>query len=167
MTAKLLLEKRVINTLGFVACVGMMAFALYAQHQMMLEPCPLCILQRVAVIRLGLTFLIAALHNPQGFGRYVYTTLLGLIAAFGVGIAWRHVWLQGLPPDEVPSCTNMGLDYMLDYYPLLEVLSKVLQGSGECAKVSWQFLGLSMPTWVLICVLGLGTVGMWNNLRRS
>ncbi len=163
----MLLGKRVINTLGFVACAGMMAFALYAQHQMMLDPCPLCVLQRIAVIGLGLTFLVAALHNAQGFGRYVYTALLALIAASGIGVAGRHVWLQGLPEDEVPACGGMGLDYMLDYYPLLEVLSKVFEGSGECAKIDWQFLGLSMPAWVLICLLGLGSAGIWNNLRRT
>ena len=159
-------DRRVLNLAGFLVCVGLMAYALYAQHQLMLEPCPLCVLQRFAVIGLGIVFLVAALHNPRGGGRHVYAGLLAVVAIFGVGVAGRHVWLQHLPPDEIPAC-GPGLDYMWENFPLADVINMVFKGSGECADVVWSFLGLSMPTWVLINVLGLGIVGIWNNLRKT
>lgn len=156
---------RVLNSCGAVVCAGLMAYALYAQHQLLLEPCPLCILQRVGVIALGLLFFLAAVHDPSGAGRKAYAFLLGIAAAAGAGIAAWHVRVQHLPPDEVPSC-GPGLEYMLETFPLAETLKMVFAGSGECASVDWQFLGLSMPAWVLVAFLGLGGVGIWNNIRR-
>lgn len=159
-------DKRILNVLGFAACAGMMGFALYAEHALFLDPCPLCVFQRLAVISLGVVFLAAALHNPTGWGRTAYGALIGLAALAGVGVAGWHVRVQNLPPSEVPAC-GPGLDYMLETLPLTEVLSKVFTGSGECADVVWQFLGLSMPAWVLICVALLGGAGVWNNLLRD
>lgn len=158
--------RRILNLLGFFICAGLMGFALYAQYRLLLDPCPLCILQRVAVISLGIVFLAAALHNPAGWGKPVYVALIAMIAAAGVGVAGWHVRLQHLPADEVPSC-GPGLDYMLDNFPLGDALRMVFKGSGECAEIAWQFLGLSMPAWVFISVLGLGVAGIWNNARRS
>lgn len=153
------------NLIGFLACAGLVAYALYAQHVLGFEPCPLCIFQRVAVIGLGLTFALAALHNPDVIGRRIYACVLVLIAAAGCGVAGRHLWLQALPPDRVPAC-GPGLDYMLRSFPFTEMLQTVLSGSGECAQVNWQFLGLAMPGWVLISLVTLGTFGLWNNWRR-
>ena len=158
--------RRILNLAGFLCCVGMMGFALFAQHVMLLDPCPLCVLQRVAVIGLGIVFLIAALHHPSGWGRYVYAFLSFLFAGGGVGIAGWHWRLQNLPPSEVPSC-GPGLDYMLDNFPLGEAMRMVFEGSGECAEVVWSFLGLSMPAWVFICMTGLGIAAIWNNLRKQ
>lgn len=158
-------DKRTLNIAGILICSGLMLFALYAQYQLQLEPCPLCILQRVAVIALGIVFLVAALHNPAGAGRYVYAVLLAIPTIFGVAVAGRHAWLQTLPADKVPAC-GPGLDYMLESFPFQQVVEMVFTGSGECAKVSWSFLGLSMPAWVLLWVLVLGIAGIWNNLRR-
>jgi disulfide bond formation protein DsbB len=158
--------KRIVSFAGAAACAAMMAYALFAQHQMQLEPCPLCILQRIAVVGLGVVLLLAGLHNPQGWGRYVYGGLLAVAAAFGIAVAGRHVWLQSLPPDEVPAC-GPGLDYMWENFPFAQVIDMVFKGSGECANVDWQFLGLSMPAWVLVAVVGIGAVGTWNILRRE
>jgi len=158
-------SRRIVNLAGFATCAGLMGFALYAQHILLLDPCPLCVFQRVAVISLGLVFLVAALHNPGGGGRIVYAGLLGLIALGGAGVATRHTWLQHLPPDKVPSC-GPGLDYMLETLPFTDVLRNVFSGSGECAKIVWQFLGLSMPGWVLVWMVLLGGTAVWNNLRR-
>lgn len=157
---------RVFNLAGFLACAGMMGFALYAEYVLLLEPCPLCILQRVAVIGMGLTFLIAALHNPAGWGRRVYAVVLLLFAVDGAATAAWHWRLQNLPPDEVPSC-GPGLNYMLQNFPFGDALRMVFEGSGECAVVSWQFLGLSMPAWVLLLLIGLGCGAVWNNVRRA
>jgi disulfide bond formation protein DsbB len=159
-------DKRVVNLAGFLVCAGLMGYALYSQHQLMLEPCPLCVLQRLAVIGLGLVFLIAGLHNPFGVGRFIYAALMALATMFGAVVAGRHVWLQLLPEDKVPAC-GPGLDYMWENFPLADVINMVFKGSGECATVDWTFLGMSMPMWVLVAVLGLGGVGIWNNLRSG
>jgi len=159
------LNVRLANAFGAVACAGLMAYALYAQHGLGLEPCPLCILQRLAVIALGCVFLVAALHPAGMAARRVYAVLLGLVALLGSGVAGRHVWLTTLPPERVPAC-GPGLDFMLESFPLSETLSMVLSGSGECAKVTWQLLGLGMPAWVLIALVSLGTFGVVWNWRR-
>ncbi len=155
-----------LNLLGFAACAGLMSFALYAQHQLYLDPCPLCVFQRMAVIAVGIVFLIAAIHDPTDWAGRVYALLIGFVAADGASVAGRHVWLQNLPPGEVPSC-GPGFDYIMESFPLSEALSMIFQGSGECAEVHWQFLGLSMPGWTLVCFVGLGVFGVWNNLRRA
>jgi disulfide bond formation protein DsbB len=154
------------NFLGFVACAGLLAYAYYAQFVMHLEPCPLCIFQRIGVFALGVVFLIAALHDPAPLGRRVYAVLLALAALATIGIALRHLYIQSLPPDSVPAC-GASLDFMLKVFSLSEVLVKVLTGSGECAEVTWQFLGLAMPAWVLISAAALGGFGLWVNLRRQ
>ena len=157
--------RRLLNLVGFLCCAGMMGFALFAEHILLLTPCPLCVLERVATISLGIIFLIASLHNPSAWGKQVYALLLFLAAGAGAGVAGWHVWIQNLPADKVPSC-GPGLDYMLDAFPLADALRMVFTGSGECADVVWQFLGLSMPSWVLICLVVVGACGIWNNLRK-
>jgi disulfide bond formation protein DsbB len=151
------------NFAGFLACVGMMACALFFQYGMDLEPCPLCIFQRVGTIALGLAFLIAAIHNPAGWGRGVYVMLVPIVGLAAAAVSARHVWLQNLPKDQVPAC-GPDLSFMLDAFPFFEVLSTVLSGSGECAKISWQFLGLSMPAWVMILLGGLSAWALWVNV---
>ncbi len=152
------------NTAGFLVCAALIAFALYAQQVLGLEPCPLCIFQRVAVICLGLLFLVAAVHAAGRGMRRVYAILIGLTALVGSGVAGRQLWLQALPPDRVPAC-GPGLDFMLEAFPVGEMLMTVLSGSGECAKVDWVLLGLSMPGWVLIALVVLGTYGVVLNWR--
>jgi disulfide bond formation protein DsbB len=154
------------NLLGFLACVCLLAYAYYAQFVMHLEPCPLCIFQRIGIFVLGIIFLVATLHDPEIFGRRVYALLLTLAALATIGVAARHLYIQSLPPDAVPAC-GASLDFMLKVFSLSEVLVKVLTGSGECAKVTWEFLGLAMPAWVLISALVLGGWGLWVNLRRQ
>ncbi len=159
------MSARMGNLLGACACAALMAYALYAQHVLGLEPCPLCIFQRVGVIALGVVFAAAALHYPGRTGRRVYAGLLSIAAATAAGVSGRHLWLQTLPPERVPAC-GPGLDYMLQSFPFGEMLGTVLSGSGECAQVDWRFLGLAMPGWVLIAVVALGIFGVWNNGRR-
>ena len=158
-------NRRLLNLAGFVACAGMMGFALYAQHVLLLDPCPLCIIQRIATISLGVVFLIAALHNPGKIGSRIYGILVTLAAGFGVGVAGWHVRLQNMPQDDIPSC-GPGFEYIVDNFPLSDALSMIFQGSGECAEVVWRLLGLSMPTWVIIGLGGLGIAGIWNNFRK-
>ncbi|MEL7535528.1 MAG: disulfide bond formation protein B [Pseudomonadota bacterium] len=156
------MTRRSANLLGFGACVGLMAYALYAQHGLGLEPCPLCVFQRIGVIATGVVFLIAALHNPAGGGRIGYALALLLTGGATAAVAGRHVWLQNLPPDQVPAC-GASLEFLLDTAPFFDVLQQVFTGSGECAAISWSFLGLSMPTWVLIAAAALTLAGVVAN----
>ncbi len=157
--------KRLLNLAGFMICAGMMGFALYAQYVLLLDPCPLCVFQRIATILLGLVFLAAALHNPGSIGGRVYAGLVLLAAGGGVGVAGWHVYLQNLPADKVPGC-GPGFEYIMDNFALFDALGLIFKGSGECADVVWRLLGLSMPSWVIIGLGGLGVAGIWNNLRR-
>jgi disulfide bond formation protein DsbB len=162
----LLANRRLGNGLGFLACAGLMSYALFAQHVLGLPPCPLCIFQRVAVMSVGVLFLIAALHNPGTTGARAYGGLIWLAVACGVGIAGRHVWIQAQPPGTVPAC-GADLNFLLDIMPLTQVVQKVLTGSGECGTVDWRFLGLSMPWWVLISLTVLGVWAALVNFRPS
>jgi disulfide bond formation protein DsbB len=149
---------------GFLVCSGLLAYAVFAQYGQLFEPCPLCIFQRVAMGAVAVVALLGALHSPKSsFGRATYGLLAFLAAAVGAGIAARHVWLQHLPPDQVPAC-GPGLAYMVESMPsYLDVFKKVLQGSGECAEVNWTLLGFSMPEWTLLCfvllAIGAATAG--------
>ncbi len=151
--------------LGFVACAGLLAYALYTQHFGGLLPCPLCTFQRGAFLALGLVFLLGALHTPRGARtRAAYAVLAAICASVGVAIAGRHVWLQSLPPDQVPAC-GPDLSYMMEAFPLADVLRKVFTGSGECAEIDWTFLGLAMPAWSLVWFVLLGAWALHAGLR--
>ena len=143
-----------------------MGYALYAQHVLGLEPCPLCVFQRVAVISVGALFLIAALHNPGRTGSRVYAALLLVAVIAGIGLSSRHIWIQSQPPGTVASC-GASLDYLMDILPVTEVITRVLTGSGECGKVDWTLLGLSMPWWVLFALVALGVWATLVNLRKA
>lgn len=132
----------------FLVCSGLLGFGLYLQHAVHLEPCPLCILQRIAFIAIGVTALAAAAHDPQRRGRAIYGSLLAMLSLAGGGVAAWQVYLQHLPPGQVPEC-GPGLDYMLEVMPLSKVLPMIFKGSGECAEVTWTFLDLSIAQWAL------------------
>ena len=149
---------------GLAFCALMMGVALWLQYAVGLEPCPLCIFQRVAVLAAAVVFLVAAIHNPRDWGGSVYG-VLGLAAVgSGIAVAGRHVWLQSLPPDQVPSC-GPGLDYMMEVLPMWDVMSRVLSGSGECAEVDGLWWGLALPQWTLIGFLVLIVVPLCMILR--
>ncbi|HVC30143.1 MAG TPA: disulfide bond formation protein B [Steroidobacteraceae bacterium] len=158
-------SRRPANFAGFLACAGLIAYALYTQFHAGLEPCPLCIFQRIGIAALGVIFLIAALHNPRGWGARVYVALIAIAALATIGVAARQIYLQHLPPGTIPSC-GAPLSMMLKFMPLTAVIRKVLTGSGECGIVDWTFLGLAMPAWVLIWAAFLGCAGVIANGRR-
>jgi len=156
------IRRRNGNLVGLLACLGLMGYALFAQYGLGLEPCPLCILQRVSVITAGALFLLALLHDPGDRGARVYGVLIDLAALAGIVVAARQIWIIAQPPGSVAEC-GASLDYMMAVLPWHEVLGKVLTGSGECAKVDWTFLGLNMPTWVLMALVVVGTWGLAVN----
>jgi disulfide bond formation protein DsbB len=156
-------NRRLLNFAGFIACVALLGYAYYTQYKLGLEPCPLCIFQRIGIAALGVVFLIAGLHNPRGrWGASVYAVLIGVASLATIGVAIRHLYVQSLPPGTIPAC-GAPLDVLLQFTPVTEVIRKVLTGSGECSQVSWKFLGLAMPAWVLICALFLGAMGVATN----
>lgn len=157
--------RRLANAAGLLAVVGLMSYALFAEHVLGLEACPLCIFQRIAFIGLGIVFLAAAAHAPVSVMARIYAALGVLVAATGAVIAGRHFYIQSLPPDRVPAC-GPGLDYIMDAFPFLEALELVFTGSGECAVVNWSFLGLSMPGWTFLWFLGLGALALVANWKR-
>jgi len=158
-------QRRWLNLAGLAAVIGLMAYALYAEHVLGLEACPLCIFQRMAFIGLGFVFLVAAAHAPAGIAARAYGLLGVAAAATGAGIAGRHFYIQNLPADQVPAC-GPGLDYIMDAFPLLDALELVFTGSGECAEVNWSFLGLSMPGWTFIWFVMLGALALIANWGR-
>lgn len=160
-----LTSKRGLNLLGFAVCAGLLGYGYYSQFYLGLEPCPLCIFQRVAFIALGTIFLVAGLHNPGHIGARIYAILIGLAGFTGAGIAGWHVYIQHLPPDQVPEC-GPGLDYMLEAFDFSQTLKMVFTGSGECAEITWTFLGQSMPVWSLLWFLALALAGLIGNWRR-
>jgi disulfide bond formation protein DsbB len=156
------IKRRTGNLAGFLMCLGLISYALFAQYGLGLEPCPLCILQRVAVITAGVLFLLALLHDPGDRGARAYGVLIDLAALAGIAVAARQIWIIAQPPGSVAEC-GASLDYMMAVLPWHEVLAKVLTGSGECSKVDWTLLGLSMPTWVLMSLVVVGTWGLAVN----
>lgn len=163
LIAALRARRRLVNVGVVVFCLGLLGYGLFLQHYRGLEPCPLCVFQRIAIIGLAVAFALAV---PVADGwramRRVVAVLIGLVAVAGSGVAIRHLYIQSLPPGEVPVC-GATLDYMWDVFPAMDVLRKVLTGSGECAKIDWTFLGLAMPAWVLIWLVVLGTLGVLVN----
>lgn len=134
---------------GFAGCVSLLAAAAYMQFVEELEPCPLCISQRLAILATGVVFLSAAIHNR---GLKVYAWLGAVSSLAGASISTRHVWLQHLPPDQVPECSP-GLEYVFQHFPLADTIKLMLTGTGECAKIDATFLGLSIPAWTLLAFL--------------
>ncbi|MGH8191836.1 MAG: disulfide bond formation protein B [Rhodanobacteraceae bacterium] len=154
--------------IGFLICIGLLAYALYAEQQLHLTPCNLCVLQRVAFVWMALWFLVGGLHAPRRGGRWAYIVLVLIAAAFGIAIAARQLWLQSLPADQIPSC---GAPYSLllqqvhaGSLPLGRFVTLMLSGSGDCAQVTWRLLGLSMAGWTLIWYILLG---IWSLLPRK
>jgi|TARA_B110000240_G_scaffold195807_1_gene246264 disulfide bond formation protein DsbB len=141
-----------------------MGIALFMEHAMGLEPCPLCILQRVTVIVTGLVTLVAALHHPGVRGIRVYAIGAILAAVLGAALAIRQLWLQSLPKDQVPAC-GPGLDYLLEVLPLTEVLNMILTGDGSCAEIAWTLFGISIPGWTLVGFIGLIAINVFQIVR--
>jgi disulfide bond formation protein DsbB len=155
--------RRVANLIGVAATVLLMAVALYFQYARGLEPCNMCILQRIATITLGVVFLVAGLHDPGRLGARVYAILIAVAAGALVALAARHVWMQLQPLGSLPSC---GADFytMVGMMPFVEVVQRIVMGGGDCQAIGWSFLGISIPGWLLVAAVLLGFGGVTANL---
>ena len=161
----LLPPRRVGYLLGFLVCAGLMGWALWLQYGQGLEPCPLCVFQRIAVSAIGIVFLVAFIHNPLRPGATGYAALVLLVASAGSVFASRQVWLQALPKDQVPAC-GRGFSYMMDTMPFMDVLSTVFAGSGECAEKGWEWLGIAIAGWTLVFFVAI-TIYALALIRRD
>jgi disulfide bond formation protein DsbB len=160
-----LASRRWGNALGFLGCFGMLAFGYYLQFVVGLEPCPLCILQRVLLAATGIAFLVAAIHHPaKRWAAHVYGAVIAASALTGLGIAIRHVWIQHTPEGLRPSC-GPGLDFLLNTFGPLESLKRILHGSGECGLVDWTFLSFSIPEWTLLAFAAFACYGVFLSFR--
>ena len=156
-------RQRLGHGLGLLAGLLILAGAYGLEWIAGMEPCPLCMVQRLVFVGMALVFLVAFLHGSASWGRFVYAGLSTLIAASGVAVAARHLWLQSLPPEEVPAC-GPGLDYMVDAFGFLETVPMVLAGSGECAEIH-PVLGLTLPGWTLGAYVLLALWALWTARR--
>lgn len=159
--------------LVFLFCTSLIVIALYMEHVLGLVPCPLCIIQRVLVILVGVVALVAVVHNPMpNLGHHrrpaarVYALLLTLLAILGGAVAGRQVWLQHQPADQLPSCLP-SLDYMLEVLPLQDIFGLLFSGTADCAKVDWTFMGLSIAEGTLLAFIGLSLFGLVQLLRNT
>lgn len=140
---------QVLGGTAFIVCSSLLAVAFYMEYVLFLEPCPLCMAQRIAFALFGLTGLVMAFNRPSQAKLKLFAALGVIFAGAGLALAARQLWLQGLPEDQVPDCAP-GIYYMIESFPILEVLRTMLLGSGDCAEVKWQFLGLSIPGWTAV-----------------
>ncbi len=150
---------------GFIP-FALVAFGLYIQIKHNLEPCPLCISQRIAFMALGLIFFIAAVHNPVGLWRKVHAALQFIAAAAGAGIALRHIWIQS-HADEVMAECGAGFDYIFERFPFRKAVELVFKGTGECSAIDWTMLGLTIPQLSLIAFTGLGLYAVFLAFRNQ
>ena len=156
------LNTRVAYATLAVVSLGLIGVGLLLQHVVGLDPCPLCIFQRIAYFAVALFALLAASLSPRASSRWVGGLAL-LSALTGVGIAGWHVWLQ-LNPQGM-SC-GPGLATMLENFPLTEVLPKVFRGSGDCSESAWTLLGLTIAEWSLLWFVILSAATMYVLFAR-
>ena len=160
------MNPRLLYALPALACAGLLGFGYYLQYFDGQDPCPLCLVQRAFFYGVILVFAAATLHFPGRTGKIIYCSLGALLALGGLGVAGRHVWLQHLPADQVPAC-GPDLFFMMENFPLSRTLEKLFMASGQCAEVTWRFLGLSIAEWSLACFAGLAAYAGWLALRKS
>ena len=134
---------------GFAVCAVILGIGLYMEFVMGLDPCMLCMGQRFVYLGMAFVFMLAALHNPYFGGHRRYGFLLFLLSLLGLGASGRQLYLQSLPADLVPAC-GPSFSYMVDAFPLVEVIITMFKGSGSCAEIQWTFLSLSIAGWSFV-----------------
>ncbi len=160
------LSYRSVNAIAVLGAIGSIAFAyFYLQTHLGLAACPLCLIDRGLITAIGALFLLAFLHNPKAIGQRIYAGAASVFALLGIAVCWRHIWLQSLPPDQVPECSP-GLEYMLETFPIGETIRTIFNSAGECAEIQWTFLGLSIPAQTMLVFLGFTGLCLFQILRK-
>jgi len=155
--------RRVLALVAAV-CVGLLAFGLYLQHVVGLEPCPMCIVQRYVLVLVAIVAAAAAFAKSRA-AWIAGGLLMTLLSGFGAFVAARQSWIQWYPP-EVASC---GRDFygMIETFPLKRAIPMIFKGSGDCTKVDWTFLGGSIANWSFLWFCFLLLVGLALVLRQA
>jgi disulfide bond formation protein DsbB len=157
--------RRVMGLLS-LTCVAMLAFGLYLQHSLGLEPCPMCIVQRYALVLIAVCAALAGASSRRGL-QITGAAGVVVLAVLGAFVAARQSWLQWFPP-EIASC-GRDLYGMIENFPLQRVVPMLLKGSGDCSKIDWTFLGGSIANWSFLWFCGMALVGalvVWRLVRR-
>ncbi|GAA5160933.1 disulfide bond formation protein B [Viridibacterium curvum] len=149
----------------FVGCVVLLSFGLYLQHVKGIEPCPLCILQRYGFVAAALIALLGTIFNPRNILLKIWGVLLAAAAIAGGSVSVRQIWLQHNPP-EMSTC-GPDLEYMVSQFPLADLLPKLFQGEGDCAKIDWTFLGFSIAEWASVCFTLIIVIALWQVFRKQ
>lgn len=153
-----------LGILGVTAAAMLIAYY-YFQVYLQLEPCPLCVSQRIFIGSVGVIALLAALHNPVGVAQKIYNAITALAALAGAAVSGRQLWLQSLPEEQAPAC-GPTLGFLYDNFPMIDVLNAMFLGEGSCAEVKWQLLGISIPGWTLIAFVLIILTCLWMILRN-
>jgi disulfide bond formation protein DsbB len=159
------LSARRFHGLVAFAAFALLAVAFYMEYQMGLEPCPLCMLQRIVFFCVGVVSLVSALTASEK-ARKVFSWIVVVLSFAGAALAIRHLYLQSLPMDELPACLP-GLSYMFEVFPWQEIMQAMVMGTGECGDVVWTLFGLSIPGWTLVAFVGMAIVNIVIALRAN
>jgi len=160
-----LLTARRFHGLVAVASFALLAVAFYMEYQMGLEPCPLCMLQRIVFFCIGVVSLLSALTGSLGVRRFI-AWIVVILSLSGAALAVRHLYLQNIPADQLPACLP-GLSYMFEVFPWQEIMQAMVMGTGECGDVVWTFLGLSIPGWTLVAFVSMAIINVIIALRSK
>ena len=158
-----MLTRRLVNGIGLLGVAGLMLGAMVFEHVLKLNPCNMCMLQRGATLLLGAAFLLAFAHDPGRLVARMYAVLVLVAATILVALSARHVWMQMQPLGSLASC---GADFwtMVGMLPLTEVVTRIVNGGGDCQEIGWSLFGLSIPGWLGLAGVALGGLGVWGNL---
>ena len=156
-------QPRRVLALVCAACIAMLAFGLYLQHGVGLEPCPMCIVQRYALVLVAIVAGITALTQRQGL-RVTGAGVMALLSGVGAFVAARQSFLQWYPP-EIASC-GRDLYGMIETFPLKRAIPMIFKGSGDCTKIDWAFLGLSIANWSFVCFVVIAVLGIALGFRQ-
>ncbi len=150
-----------------LACLALLGFAVYLQEVVGLNPCPMCIVQRYALILVGVCAAIVAASGRKGL-QMTGGVLMAVLAVAGAYVAARQSWLQWYPP-EIVSC-GRDLYGMIETFPLQRAIPMIFKGSGDCTKVDWTLLGGSLANWSFLWFCGMALVAgllVWRRSRRA
>lgn len=160
------IDQKLVFSVTLMLVTFLLAYGYYLEFVEGLAPCPLCSIQRLCYLMIGLISLMAIIHKPGNFGYAVYTYTCIFFSSAGCIVSGRQVWLQHLPPDKLPEC-GPDLTYLLEVYGLAESIGAIFKGTGDCATVKWEFLTLSIAEWSLLWFLVLTTLYVISQIKSS
>lgn len=149
-----------------IVAISLVLVAAYVEPFASMNPCPMCMMQRAIYLTTAGFAILALLSIKNTLLKSLFAILGFLSATTGVAVAARQVWLQHLPKDEVPAC-GPPLEYMIEVFPIMEVLQSMLMGTGDCAEIQWQWLGLSIPAWSIFAFTGLAIAHLMLAVRKK